>query len=95
MGLKFNGGKKIGRNDLCPCESGLKYKICHGDEQKKAVVQRAADELMVRLIANELYKRDMICIHGVRTGEECFECENPSDMESTEHLDGGPKIIQP
>ena len=22
--------KKIGRNDLCPCGSGKKYKICHG-----------------------------------------------------------------
>ena len=23
-------GKKIGRNDPCPCGSGLKYKRCHG-----------------------------------------------------------------
>jgi preprotein translocase subunit SecA len=23
-------GKKIGRNDLCPCGSGKKYKACHG-----------------------------------------------------------------
>ena len=23
-------GKKIGRNDPCPCGSGLKYKNCHG-----------------------------------------------------------------
>lgn len=22
--------KKIGRNDLCPCGSGKKYKNCHG-----------------------------------------------------------------
>ena len=22
--------KKIGRNDLCPCGSGKKYKVCHG-----------------------------------------------------------------
>ena len=22
--------KKIGRNDMCPCWSGLKYKKCHG-----------------------------------------------------------------
>ena len=22
--------KKIGRNDPCPCGSGLKYKNCHG-----------------------------------------------------------------
>ena len=23
-------GKKVGRNDLCPCGSGKKYKRCHG-----------------------------------------------------------------
>jgi len=22
--------KKIGRNDICPCGSGKKYKSCHG-----------------------------------------------------------------
>ena len=24
------GEKKVGRNDLCPCGSGKKYKYCHG-----------------------------------------------------------------
>ena len=28
------GKNKIGRNDLCTCESGLKYKKCHGDPVK-------------------------------------------------------------
>ncbi|WP_437341822.1 SEC-C metal-binding domain-containing protein, partial [Culturomica massiliensis] len=23
-------GPKVGRNDPCPCGSGLKYKNCHG-----------------------------------------------------------------
>lgn len=27
---KQNGIKKIGRNELCPCRSGKKYKNCHG-----------------------------------------------------------------
>ena len=29
---KFNelSSKKIGRNELCPCNSGKKYKHCHG-----------------------------------------------------------------
>lgn len=27
-----NKEKKVGRNDLCPCGSGLKYKKCHGQE---------------------------------------------------------------
>ncbi len=25
-----NGGQKVGRNELCPCGSGKKYKKCHG-----------------------------------------------------------------
>ena len=28
--LHSTGGSKIGRNERCPCESGLKYKRCHG-----------------------------------------------------------------
>ena len=27
---KNEDGEKVGRNDLCPCGSGLKYKKCHG-----------------------------------------------------------------
>ena len=26
-------GKKIGRNDPCPCGSGKKYKHCHGRDE--------------------------------------------------------------
>jgi preprotein translocase subunit SecA len=26
-------GPKVGRNDLCPCGSGKKYKNCHGKEE--------------------------------------------------------------
>ena len=27
---RANWSKKIGRNELCPCGSGKKYKRCHG-----------------------------------------------------------------
>ena len=27
---KTTVSKKIGRNDICPCGSGKKYKFCHG-----------------------------------------------------------------
>ena len=27
---RVKGPKKIGRNELCPCGSGKKYKRCHG-----------------------------------------------------------------
>jgi preprotein translocase subunit SecA len=26
-------GPKVGRNELCPCGSGLKYKNCHGKQE--------------------------------------------------------------
>ena len=29
-GGRAQGGVKVGRNDRCPCNSGLKYKHCHG-----------------------------------------------------------------
>jgi len=28
--VKNEQGEKVGRNDLCPCGSGKKYKRCHG-----------------------------------------------------------------
>jgi len=32
--LASSGDRKVGRNDLCPCGSGKKYKQCHGSLQK-------------------------------------------------------------
>ncbi|AYA08614.1 MULTISPECIES: preprotein translocase subunit SecA [Rahnella] len=32
--LASSGDRKVGRNDLCPCGSGKKYKQCHGRLQK-------------------------------------------------------------
>jgi preprotein translocase subunit SecA len=31
-GPQRRAGEKVGRNDLCPCGSGKKYKKCHGTE---------------------------------------------------------------
>jgi len=28
--VRNESGKKVGRNDPCPCGSGRKYKRCHG-----------------------------------------------------------------
>jgi len=30
--VQRNAGSKVGRNDLCPCGSGKKFKKCHGVE---------------------------------------------------------------
>ena len=63
-------GPKPGRNDLCPCKSGLKYKYCHGDESKKAVCNRIVMEIMLRMIMREKHKR------GLMTDEQYTEFTN-------------------
>ena len=32
--VKASADKKVGRNELCPCGSGKKYKHCHGALQQ-------------------------------------------------------------
>lgn len=49
----MNKQKKIGRNERCPCGSGLKYKKCHGDSVKHAKVIKAAEQFMLQLIYEE------------------------------------------
>jgi len=59
---------EVGRNDLCPCGSGLKYKHCHGDEAKRMICAHIANEAMARLIHQERKK------HGL---EPCqYTCDN-------------------
>lgn len=57
MGIQFIGPKEPGRNEPCPCESGLKYKHCHGDALKRELCNRAANECMAKLITEEQYKK--------------------------------------
>lgn len=71
--LKAKG--KVGRNEPCPCESGLKFKRCHGDEGKRAVCEAVMRETMVRLIIEEQLKKGLICIHGTKKGDHCKECK--------------------
>jgi len=68
-------GREPGRNHPCPCESGLKYKDCHGDPLKRAVCERIMAETMVRLIIETKFKKGMICRHGVETGKHCGDCK--------------------
>lgn len=51
---------KQGRNELCGCGSGLKFKWCHGDIGKRAVCERVMTEHMVGLIMREKHKRGLI-----------------------------------
>ena len=32
-GTRVSGNKKVGRNEPCPCQSGKKFKDCHGVNQ--------------------------------------------------------------
>ncbi len=48
------------RNEPCGCGSGLKFKYCHGDSGKRAVVERYVQEIMLRLIMKEKHKQGLI-----------------------------------
>lgn len=48
------------RNEPCGCGSGLKFKRCHGDSGKRAVVERYVQEVMLRLIMKEKHKQGLI-----------------------------------
>lgn len=72
---------KVGRNEPCPCESGLKYKKCHGDPVKQMVCSRVANEKMVELIRVE--QRKHIIAEQQKECESCnglgfVECEGQS-----------------
>jgi hypothetical protein len=60
MGLRLKSNSNPGRNELCPCQSGLKYKHCHGDPFKIAVCNRVANEKMCQLILEEKIKKGQI-----------------------------------
>ncbi|MFJ7970206.1 YecA family protein [Psychrobacillus sp. NPDC096389] len=42
----------VGRNDLCPCGSGKKYKKCHGGAAKVVSIQKVVDEELNQIIRN-------------------------------------------
>ncbi len=81
---------KAGRNDPCPCGSTLKFKRCHGDELKRAVCDRVANEKMVQLIRVEQRKKiitlqqkdcDVCGGKGGHDGLKCLACQFITDDE--------------
>lgn len=74
MSINSIGSKQPGRNEQCPCGSGLKYKHCHGDNLKQQECNYLANLHMLELILNEQIKRGLKCKHGIPTGEKCVEC---------------------
>ena len=65
---------KTGRNELCPCGSGLKYKKCHGDPVKISACNMIAQLKMKELIMTERIKKGLVCKHGKKLGEYCKNC---------------------
>jgi len=61
---------KPGKNDPCPCQSGLKYKCCHGDPVKNQLVKMFANRYMAQLITKEKEQKGMI-----ESKFKCNSCE--------------------
>jgi len=74
MGIKFKGPKPK-RNDLCPCNSGLKFKHCHGDSGKMAACDRIAFEHMSKLVAREQHKRGILSDDQYKMFKERYDPE--------------------
>lgn len=60
MSRTIVGGREPGRNESCPCGSGLKYKHCHGSSVKQQIVQKFAAALMMQLIHREQMERGLV-----------------------------------
>jgi len=59
-----NGQRKPGRNEPCPCESGLKFKDCHGSEKFRKVCTAAANEAAIRtmlMLIQQMQAQKGIC----------------------------------
>lgn len=54
------GGQVPGRNESCPCGSGLKFKQCHGDGEKKQLVQKLAVAFMELLIRRAQMEKGLV-----------------------------------
>ena len=57
--MAINSSGLPGRNEPCPCQSGLKTKFCHGDEIKRAICNQVARQKMMELIVEERKKRGL------------------------------------
>lgn len=80
MTVQLKRKNQPGRNDPCPCQSGLKFKHCHGDPFKQEICNRVANEKMVELILQEKIRKGLICKHGVPKGKKCIDCEGIQEL---------------
>ena len=89
-----------GRNEPCSCQSGLKFKFCHGDPSKQVICSRVANLKMTELILVEQKKKGLIpyswncnnCNHGFDKPKHgrvsnlplCPKCESVDIIERVE-----------
>ena len=85
--IKFLSQNKIGRNDPCPCQSGLKFKHCHGDPIKQEQCKQVANLAMVELIREEQIQRGVAVKKYI-----CNSCNIPFD-EPQKSLIVGPEVL--
>lgn len=52
-GRQLKGRSKISRNGPCPCKSGLKYKLCHGNTHHIQLCRAAVARKLTNLMATE------------------------------------------
>src|SRR5690348_664960 len=59
--MRQQGKRKIGRNEPCPCGSGIKFKRCHGNvipPPSPERLQETAADLLARAQAREKQRQD-------------------------------------
>ena len=85
MAISSNG--LPGRNELCPCKSGLRVKFCHGDEIKRQICNQVAREKMMELIVEERKKRGLQkCRYACCLCGATFEMAVESTMAANVYL---------
>jgi DNA-directed RNA polymerase subunit RPC12/RpoP len=103
MTIQLKSNHEPGRNDPCPCGSGLKSKHCHQDEFKRVVCNRVANEKMCKLILQEKIKKGLVKLpyHCNGCGKDFIE-PNPSKVSpslicpfcnSTDYIENKPEEI--
>lgn len=87
---------KVGRNSLCPCGSGLKFKYCHGNEKFRAMCQQEANRVANRMLTaliQQMQAQKGICPRCRQrfTGKSCEKCgiDFLSKEEAQEYMKDG------
>ncbi len=88
---------KVGRNDLCPCGSGKKYKKCCGKTQSlanfKAAILEEKMDYMLGLVFEDLSKNLRRLPMALLSMLEGDFAERPELMEKIQHISNNPEEV--